>query len=705
MAAPVERGVTAPALDDSGIATSPSGTVVDDLVLVLVWSQNNSVIPTHALDGSYTEIFSHPHNDGSTDGRLSLAGKLATVAGAQTYQPYTVSDAAAGQTTATCYVLQGQTFSAISTWPTATTVTATGNGAPNPPTITGLTGDFRILAIGAWHVTSAASTVTGEPSSYTERTEGPSGSHVTHVNISARDRTGLSAASEDPGSFSDNVTPNGTVGATVAMRGVSEININGIESAEAFGSHVLLDEFRYPYTAAQMASAVGYGTWSSGYLLNGASGVEAPIFGTTPPAEGVGSPTYQKAGPFSTSKTIGLSHDSYLVASTTTGFPFDVPDGEDFALFWIAKHDSPHASQSAPLFLNSDFLSIYWNVLLVESTAGGGTITAQMEFIGGSTPMSTAALSVPVGSWYIGGVVLTDLGGSGAKLRIGVIPMFSGSATTSAEASVGSWLGNETLNDALYVGAGTGLLYADSGAFDLDCFWILKGATGAAGSMSTNLATALTNLRTYLTTQYVDASGIATEEALGSATIQQAVEPSGVVSDEAFGAPTLAITIDPLGVTSDETFGAALIDTGSSQYVDPSGIPSDEVFGSPDVQLAIDPSGILSDEAFGTSLLATTIDPSGVPSDEVFGNALIAVVLYLYATSVVSEEAFGNHEVEATLVEAPSLHGAGHTPQAISVTSSAEVLRAATTEWEVLSSSAIDVEILVTATTLYKVIT
>ena len=74
-----------------------------------------------------------------------------------------------------------------------------------------------VLEIAAWHVTTAAATVTSPGANYTEQIDGPTGTHVTHLAVASRAMTGLSSATEDPGQYTDNVTPNGSVAMTIAV--------------------------------------------------------------------------------------------------------------------------------------------------------------------------------------------------------------------------------------------------------------------------------------------------------------------------------------------------------------------------------------------------------------------------------------------------------------------------------------------------------
>ena len=215
MASPVLKNFTQ--AQNATAPVSPSDTAIGDLVIFLLWSQGTA-IPTHTLQAGFTLIRNHNHDDGTTDGRLTVTCRVATVAGAQSYTPmtasgYTVPQASWGVVTVT----GADTFVVDpSAWVQGSFTDATAN-APNPPSLSGLTGDMLILAIGAWHVTTAGSTSATVMANYSLKVNGPTGSHVTHLALASREMTGLSAATEDPAIYTDNVTPNGTAAMTIAV--------------------------------------------------------------------------------------------------------------------------------------------------------------------------------------------------------------------------------------------------------------------------------------------------------------------------------------------------------------------------------------------------------------------------------------------------------------------------------------------------------
>jgi hypothetical protein len=213
MPAPAIRGQTAPV--SGGSTTSPAGTQVGDLVIVYTWERAGAGVPTHTVDtgNSYVEILTQGHDDGSLDGRLSVAYKVATASGANAYQAYTTDTGTPTWWTA-CTVLEAGTYS-VATLPPSAGVDSTNTAAPNPPNLAGLDSakNYLVIAVGAWHTASAVITV-GAPTNYSNLID-ISGSANGELAISSMAVTG--ATSEDPAVYTDNITPNGACAITLAV--------------------------------------------------------------------------------------------------------------------------------------------------------------------------------------------------------------------------------------------------------------------------------------------------------------------------------------------------------------------------------------------------------------------------------------------------------------------------------------------------------
>ena len=187
--------------------TSNAATQVGDLVVVTTWSPTTTNgIPTHTIQAGFTQIISQTLDDGNDDGRLSVAYKVATAAGAQTYQAYT-SSGVAGADFSGINVIKAGRYDITNIVSAGTS--STGNGTPNPPAVT-LNGASTVLAIGAWNLAAAGATTVGAPGN----------GFSAEYDIAASVRGELATAvgsNADPGGFTDNVTPNGTAAVTIGF--------------------------------------------------------------------------------------------------------------------------------------------------------------------------------------------------------------------------------------------------------------------------------------------------------------------------------------------------------------------------------------------------------------------------------------------------------------------------------------------------------
>lgn len=135
--------------------------------------------------------------------------------------------------------------------------------------------------------------------------------------------------------------------------------------------------------------------------------------------------------------------------------------------------------------------------------------------------------------------------------------------------------------------------------------------------------------------QAVSLTGIASEEAFGTAIIAGPIILTGIASEEAFGTAQLNLSIVLSGIATEEAFGTASI----NQVVSLVGIASEEAFGTAIVAGPITLDGIASAEAFGTAQLNLSVVLSGIATAEAFGTAALANVISL--VGIASTEAFG----------------------------------------------------------------
>jgi hypothetical protein len=217
MAAPSIRNSITPV---SGASVNSSSDVVigDLLICVTATGTTATGIPTHTTQSGWTlwGTGTQTVDDGANDGRLSVYYKVALAAGTQACQGASVSGGGGTVTSYTgliylaagSYTLNDLKFAAN---------TLTTNGQPNPPSITGLTGDWLTMVIGQWVFGASSTSNITAPTNYTERWEAPT--TFIDLSLATRAQTALSNATEDPGNFGDDSAPACTIAITLGIRG------------------------------------------------------------------------------------------------------------------------------------------------------------------------------------------------------------------------------------------------------------------------------------------------------------------------------------------------------------------------------------------------------------------------------------------------------------------------------------------------------
>lgn len=215
MSTPTVRGTVAPATGNS--STSPAGTQVGDLViLILSHATAAGEDLTHTLQPGYTEITSVFVDNGLNDLRTSVAYTVATVAGAQSYTPYS---AANGTRNTGMIVVNVSTFDIASL--ILNTTSSISSNPPVCPSLSGLIGDYLCVTHGSWNLGSATANTAGTPSSplYTKQWE-LSGSSTNDQVLGTRSLVNQYEATVNSGNFSDTVaTVFATTGISFAIRG------------------------------------------------------------------------------------------------------------------------------------------------------------------------------------------------------------------------------------------------------------------------------------------------------------------------------------------------------------------------------------------------------------------------------------------------------------------------------------------------------
>jgi hypothetical protein len=241
--------------------------------------------------------------------------------------------------------------------------------------------------------------------------------------------------------------------------------------------------FDYPATASEMATAVGYGTWSAGYLCNETTGNLTSAFGTPATLTAVNVPTYSNAAARGgADKAVGFdsSNDAF-----SGGDMLDVQSTYDLVVAWVGRW---------PTALARDMFSKY------AGAAGWGiysptTTSVRLLLSDGTHTFSIDAAALPANEFYVG---IAAVDRSTNTARIGIQGLTSGTATLSTNTSV------STLTDAsnaanLLVGCNSSI--TNNGIGHEVSAWYIGSGVGAAAGIPANLTSALSNWATYMRSQ------------------------------------------------------------------------------------------------------------------------------------------------------------------------------------------------------------
>lgn len=612
MPAPTVRAGTAATATNN--PTSPSSTEIGDLVLVVHWTRGAAGIPTHTLQSGFTTILSHGHNDGSTDGRLSVAYKVATSAGATSYNAYT-SDT--GTDFAGIVLITKDTYHPTLIGDVNVGVTATGTGAPDPSAVTTPAYDCMVMAVAAWHLGSAATVTVGPPTNYTEVWE-MAGSNTAELSVATREIA--ARGSQNPGAFTDDVTPNGSCCITIAFR-------------------------PKPPTRFYLSST----PWT----------LNTPGFHAG--WEHTGEAVRRRAVPGAKSST--AFENLAASESVSSGARRDV---------LIAQYVSP------PLAGTGTLSGAVWGLIRCAQSATGGLIRSQIciKVVSGdgSTVRGTVYNFDDGGAgteWSTGAQGAEYFPRSGIEVALTSSVAWQDGDRIVIEVGYGAENDNTTTHTGtIHGGDNAGSDHAGEDEttelnpwieltqnlpFDIEIFGSGVGTGEALGSShvaQTHTASGVASAEAHGSTTvelaaggtFIDASAIATGEAFGTAMIVIGVAPSAITSAEAFGTAVLQLLLDGSGIATTEAFGTPI----EQQNLDPGGIASGEVHGSPFIDpLNILPGGIASAETFGTATEELKVDAGSIGSAEAHGSPSFAAAIT--SSAIASAETHGSPTLEQAI--------------------------------------------------------
>jgi hypothetical protein len=239
-------------------ANSDAATQVGDLVIVTTFSNQQNNVAAHNTNTAAGFVFinSFSIDDGNNDARLSMAYKVATVAGAQAYQGFTstASNSLTGLT-----VLRAGTYDLATI--TSQTIANNSNSEPNPPSVGTVGASTLVLAIGAWNMNNSFANDAGAPSGFGELWDFGG---TTTADLSVASAFGQG----DPGPFTDglNNSVDSTLSATIAISGstVSRsvwVGLNGTVNATPVSTSTD-DQWQWVVSPALTSGSAGTHTFS-----------------------------------------------------------------------------------------------------------------------------------------------------------------------------------------------------------------------------------------------------------------------------------------------------------------------------------------------------------------------------------------------------------------------------------------------------------
>lgn len=242
----------------------------------------------------------------------------------------------------------------------------------------------------------------------------------------------------------------------------------------------------YPASVAEVHAALGFGTFSHGWLCDELSGNLAPAFGGLTLTAGGTGIIYGDPGPVGgDDKTIGFG------APRTGKFDgaqaFDVAAGDDLLVAWVGMW------RAIPTLFGTMFgkvASTFTNGWAVSGVDGTGV---SFGLGPGSTIGSglAGAAGYHVGSWHVG---IAAIDRSVGRSCIGTRSVATGTTVTNANGNVDA----QSLSTAAAFSVGSSAWVPANDSFRLAALFVGK-SVGAATGLPANLAAALLSFHTYVT--------------------------------------------------------------------------------------------------------------------------------------------------------------------------------------------------------------
>lgn len=258
---------------------------------------------------------------------------------------------------------------------------------------------------------------------------------------------------------------------------IASVGSRGLISGVSAGSGPVtatLGVSAYPTTAAALTSAVGFGTWSGGYLFEDISGNAKAAFGgidLIPQS----SPTYLQPGP--------LGAGDYAIGFDSSGDGFSAgnnynPGTGDICFAIVAKLSAAQA--------NAEVLYKYFAGAQYQLRVISGAYRIDLDDGAGHTLNLAVSTAIPIGVWHVA-MFAVDRAAGTARVAFRAL---DGSVSGISSAGSVSSIGSLTSTAGWIIGGGT---TGTPTSMTIAAAYIGAGA-GVAVGMSAGLATACTNL-------------------------------------------------------------------------------------------------------------------------------------------------------------------------------------------------------------------
>jgi hypothetical protein len=296
--------------------------------------------------------------------------------------------------------------------------------------------------------------------------------------------TGGAAASVSSGALTSAVT------VTVPAGNFFHTAAGGISSwATTFQTQLNTNVLPFPDNAASLASAIGYGTWTTGagWLMQEASGSLAASFGS-PSLTAVSSPTYRNSG--TTTGKYAVGFDSAADAFSG-GDVFDATATDDLIVTWVGYNSSPPAASFD--FIAKKGIGVP-GFLIYENSGNSG-----FSFIvNDGVDAATVDLSTFIpGEWHVGMAVMER---ATNKMRMGLLSLSTSTTQVTAEAST-TLIGSIANAVSLLVGNSGNTGNGPDSNTKIAALYVVAGS-GVATGLSANLATALANFKSAVNSSF-----------------------------------------------------------------------------------------------------------------------------------------------------------------------------------------------------------